>query len=122
MLFCDNKLAVISKLLSGLAVVDRGGDVPEQLHQTVPGQAAGTPSAAAGERGAAGGGGRWYDPERVSSSSQLIIICRPLTFLPLVPLLTESPAVAEEDEDHSEDNDTSSFILDKVSDIHTLDE
>uniref|UniRef100_A0A8C2X4G1 Apoptotic chromatin condensation inducer 1b n=1 Tax=Cyclopterus lumpus TaxID=8103 RepID=A0A8C2X4G1_CYCLU len=32
----------------------------------------------------------------------------------------ESPAVVEEDEDHSEDNDCSSYVSDKVSNLHTL--
>lgn len=36
----------------------------------------------------------------------------------LCPPLAESPAVAEEDDEHSEDNDSSTYM--KVSNLHTL--
>lgn len=36
------------------------------------------------------------------------------------PSLTESPAVPEEDDDHSDDNDSSPYVHDKVSNLHTL--
>lgn len=46
-------------------------------------------------------------------------MCMLLTFNPsLMFHLTESPAVPEEDEDHSEDND--SYVSDKVSNLRTL--
>lgn len=32
------------------------------------------------------------------------------------PFLTDSPAVPEEDEDHSEDNESSPYVSEKVSD------
>jgi len=35
----------------------------------------------------------------------------------LLPFLIESPAGPEEDEDHSEDNDSSSYVPDKVSNL-----
>lgn len=38
----------------------------------------------------------------------------------MCPSLTDSPAVPEEDEDHSEDNDNSPYVSDKVSELHTL--
>lgn len=34
--------------------------------------------------------------------------------------LTDSPAAPEEDEDHSEDNDSSPYVSEKVSHLHTL--